>query len=159
MIHLVRDPRGMMSSIDEFGNSVNPAYRCNTMTDDLELEHLVGPGRYIRIRYEDLVYNTTNVLKDIYSFLKIPYTKQQEESVHLHMHASNNSIIQVLDHKNNNNRDKTYKLLTLRNSNFNPNSWQQRLSVETIRTIERDCKRLMKVAGYPRFEPISQQER
>ena len=87
----------------------------------------------MRVRYEDLVTDTVEVLARIYKHLKIEFTKAVLDVAFLHAHADN--------------RTGTY-YDTFRNSDFVHDSWKKELNVKNIRNIEAECERFMQIHGY-----------
>ena len=94
--------------------------------------------RYIRVRYEDLVSKTNIKLRQIYSFLGLPYSRQVERAVSVHTGVPPGP-------KNRN------KFSTFRSKSFNPNTWKKDLTVNKIQEIEKDCEEFMKLTGYQKF--------
>jgi len=84
VIHLVRDPRGIMQSwrkvsrpkMSEEKMQVSASIACKRMLQDCDIRQRLEemfPGRILLVRYEDLVTNTQRVLRNIYtSLLQLP---------------------------------------------------------------------------------------
>lgn len=78
VIHLVRDPRGMlqswrkMASVRQRSNEAmqtNANIACNRILDDCHIRHRLEktfPGRITLLRYEDLVTDTNRILSSVY---------------------------------------------------------------------------------------------
>ncbi|XP_023346030.1 carbohydrate sulfotransferase 1 isoform X2 [Eurytemora carolleeae] len=143
VVHLVRDPRGMIKSMNsrssDFKQTLkNVSQLCNTIQDDVSLKDGLG-SRYIRIRYEDLVENTETNLEQIYKFLELPYSDQVKKAVSKH----------------NNPRVKSGNGFygTVRESGFRTDSWKMGLHLKEIRIIEEQCSSIMEKLNYTIFNP------
>ena len=94
IVHLVRDPRAMITSISKrpgtWSDALrNASYQCNRMLDDSQLEHILPRDRYVRVRYEDLVDDTNTTLARLYNHLNLPYTKHVQNVAFSRTHAEN----------------------------------------------------------------------
>lgn len=75
VIHIVRDPRDcVLSTADAWGNSpLRTAQEWADRTRRCRTAGLVlGPARFLEIRYEDLVADVTGVLRRCFDFLGVP---------------------------------------------------------------------------------------
>ncbi|XP_023327796.1 carbohydrate sulfotransferase 1 isoform X2 [Eurytemora carolleeae] len=147
VVHLVRDPRGMITSMASHQNTWGEAAKnysqlCNKIQDDLSLEEGLGPNRYMRLRYEDLVEDTENELKRIYKLLDIPFTEQVRDAVFRHTNPSNKT------------RGGYYS--TFRGTGFRTDSWKRKLRIEQIRMIEEECSSVLEKLNYNIFDPESE---
>jgi len=141
VVHLVRDPRGMIKSITNnkmWGAGLkNATYQCQRIGLDLKLEQSLG-SRYIRVRYEDLVDNPEGELRRLYGHLGMQYTEQINDVVLAHTKAGNNT--------------RSGYFNTFRNENFRHDSWKQKLGLKMIRMIERACRPVMRQLNYPVYQ-------
>ena len=79
VVHLVRDPRAMITSIARrpgVWSSLlkNSTFQCQRMEDDMKLEQGLPKERYVRVRYEDLVDKTEETLEGLYHHLGLLWT-------------------------------------------------------------------------------------
>ena len=79
VVHLVRDPRAMITSIARrpgVWSSLlkNSTFQCQRMEDDMKLEQGLPKERYVRVRYEDLVDKTEETLEGLYNHLGLLWT-------------------------------------------------------------------------------------
>ncbi|XP_064111789.1 carbohydrate sulfotransferase 1-like [Macrobrachium nipponense] len=78
VIHLVRDPRGSLTSMDELEWNVTTQDICHRIEDDLqqraEMERLY-PDRYHFIKYEDFCLDSFEKTQELFRFLKGKGTK------------------------------------------------------------------------------------
>jgi len=155
VVHIVRDPRAVSASLKaqqvEWGERTADTY-CAHLLGDMELEEYLGPGRYIRIRYEDLVENPVTVLEKIGSFTGVAVTEEMREAVAVRMFGKA---------KKNNNSPVTNSLAasettdyysTTRAPGHKHNSWMRKLGKEEIALLEcGDCGILMDKLGYQKI--------
>ena len=94
VVHLVRDPRAMITSIAKRPGTwsdtlKNATFQCRRMMDDSLLENVLPRERYIRVRYEDLVEQTNTTLARLYHHLAVPYTQHVQRVAFSRTHAEN----------------------------------------------------------------------
>ena len=94
VVHLVRDPRAMITSIAKrpgtWSDTLrNATFQCRRMLEDSKLEDLLPAERYIRVRYEDLVDLTNKTLSRVYDRLGLPYTAHVQNVAFARTHAEN----------------------------------------------------------------------
>lgn len=106
VIHLVRDPRGMMESYRRIGvpKQTNEQMRisadiaCKRMLEDCIARRRLGtmyPGRTLLVRYEDLATATDRVLSDIYNWLlnlAVPESVRKGMNSQLYAHSQDGSM-------------------------------------------------------------------
>ena len=143
VVHLVRDPRGMVRSMTslkdsfnnaEWGNYLAPNI-CRDFREDMGLEQALGP-RYIRIRYEDVVENAEKVIKKLYDQLNIPFTDHVREFIYKQTHAEEGT-------------NKRFE--TSRDEKFRHDVWKENLDMDQIKDIEGECKEVMEILNYPKY--------
>ena len=167
IVHLVRDPRAMISSISKRPGTwsdtlKNASYQCNRMLDDSKLEdilphhrfnilfsfastvqsHSCYSCRYIRVRYEDLVDHTNNTLARVYKHVGLPFTKHVQNAAFSRTHAENITGTQGRGYYN-----------TFRSSNFAHDSWKKKLGLNHVKIIEKGCQEFMDINGYTAYDP------
>ena len=159
IIHLVRDPRAILNS-RYFGGwkqkLQNYKYVCNHLRNDLKIFSLLPEerllvnsvflyaweysnfhSRYILVKYEDLVENTENVMRKLYRFSKIPFTKR----IISHIKGLKSGSVQS---------SKSFYGL-VRSSTFDYNHWRVEMGKQKIRLIEKECKDFMQLMNYTAF--------
>lgn len=175
IVHLVRDPRGMFSSLSakpDIWNGIlgNLEKQCQTIAEDVSLSKRLGVGRwalesikyvtfrkvtlrhivqfslsekelwirhspwcyiwpvllkstppfyyfcrYFRVHYEDLVDNTISTLESIYTFMGVPFGKDERKFAYEHTHED---------------PVKNPYFSTFRGSDFSHDSWKTKLKPE-----------------------------
>ncbi|CAG0888029.1 unnamed protein product [Darwinula stevensoni] len=144
VIHLVRDPRGIVNSIQNQPNEVNfkdDSWEiCDRMWRDILAIDSLSRQRRRRVRYEDVVENPLAAMEELYDFMNIPYTKEVEDRIEAHFDRgeSGNQILQ-------NKYFSTYRNM----SAFDPEHWRSQLEPERIAHIEEMCGHVLQDLGYP----------
>lgn len=150
VIHLVRDPRAIFNSrrLLKWDPDIVPT--CSNLKKDLMLEKVLPPkrygwlcptsknltlnmSRYVRLRYEDMVKDTTVVIKNLYSFIGIPFTANAEK--------------EILRLKNGE-KDSNQFFGVQRSADWNINHWRQKMPLKLIQHIENSCEDFMKTMNY-----------
>ena len=156
IVHLMRDPRAVIASMDRVGWSLNksaintattnfPLFTtlvhkfCSSMIQSLRFA-LSAEGRlpdhYTLLRYEDLVSSPLNVSQELFDFVGIPMSDQVKNYLV-------NSANQSRD------RGYTHEYGTLRNNASNLiDAWRTGLSVEAVRTVELHCWPVLEILRY-----------
>jgi len=141
VVHLVRDPRGMISSMlaqkEEWGQRLSSFENiCGQVQQDLEIGKRLPSDRYLLVRYEDIVEDPFAMFEKICEFSGIEYDDKVKEEIK----KSIGGDISDPDTK------KYYS--TVRSAKFRHDSWKQKLDEKTLSQIECDCSQLMDVLGY-----------
>lgn len=141
MIHLVRDPRAVVSSLIQ-----SNIHRSNAYHGSLRWKMDVRAGlsyesehgdRVMRVSYEDLVKNQENFIGGIAEFLKFdPFALMAGGKISQEYSAFYEKIHENLD------RSLTPAFI---------DKWKQHLSGEELAIIEGICGELMESLGYERF--------
>ena len=88
VVHLVRDPRAVAASVqaqqEEWGGRTATTF-CRQLLADLKVGEELGPDRYFRVTYEELVERPVEVLERISAFTGIPMSEQVLEAVAVRM--------------------------------------------------------------------------
>jgi len=146
VIHLVRDPRGMIKSVksnDIWKNVMsNATNQCLRLMEDLRLEQDLGDN-YIRVRYEDIAKYPQEEMDRIFQHFQWPMRPEIKRSIYAHTHAT---------HKKSSWKKIYYS--TFRSPKFDPNHWKKEMAPRAIENIEKECKDVMEKLGY---QPISHQ--
>lgn len=148
---IMRDPRDTHISLFN-ARFISPSIGYNTIMWRISIKSIERyskkyPGRFFTIRYEDLVSNPGPCLKNICSFLEIPFS---------------NDMLSYLEYKNDFTevvfisdiylqRYHTSILEPLNTSKIG--QWKTRLSKKKIRTAERIAGKYMDLFGYERLSP------
>ncbi|XP_076032331.1 uncharacterized protein LOC143020050 [Oratosquilla oratoria] len=147
VIHLVRDPRGIISSVKKGGgiwgkHNRDAELQCLNMKDDLQLETLLGPQRYLRIRYEDLVDNTTRVTKDALEFAGVGLTEEVKGYIEKHTEGDSRG------------KGSNY-MGTYRDQSFLHDRWKTILTRNEIEDIQTTCSDVMEKLDYKPYRSES----
>ncbi|XP_050718060.1 carbohydrate sulfotransferase 3-like [Eriocheir sinensis] len=146
VIHLVRDPRGILSSVKRgqqlwSDNNRDIALQCANIKGDLSLETL-GPQRYLRVEYEDLVDKQMEVTRLMFSFLGVPVTPSVEEFVKEHTHQDPDPTPVPQRYLN-----------TYRDSGYRHDHWRNELDGLEVQHIQTVCREVMNLLHYPFVSP------
>ena len=145
LVHLVRDPRGVVYSRVKLGwmkkNFNSPEFRKSVQSvfdpilQNIRLGLFSCPSwlrdRFKVVRYEDLVANMVNVTRDLYNFAGLGWSSNVDK------------WISTL--ANNSKHGRTYSLL--RNASISMNSWRH-APKPLIEAVEDVCADLMDLLGY-----------
>jgi len=137
VVHLVRDPRGIIASRAKAWNYDAPGEAtatCSRVRDDLSLEAGLG-NHYVRVRYEDLVDNPEAELQRVYHSLQMPFTEDVKRFIFEHTHETNDA-------------ESASTFGTHREVSFRHDSWKTKILGEKIALIEEDCKDIMDILDY-----------
>ncbi|XP_061578539.1 carbohydrate sulfotransferase 1-like [Cololabis saira] len=160
IIHLVRDPRAILTSrimafADQFrawkiwnATGRQPRYvdltqitsTCEDMAASTETA-LQRPawlrGRYLLVRYEDLALDPKAKATEIYRFLGL----EMEEKVRAWIAKNTNSNVSAPSEWN-------YRYSTTRDSKTTAESWRLRLGFDIVRTVQKLCNETLALLGY-----------
>lgn len=155
IIHLMRDPRAVIASMDRVGWTLNKSMTntartnfplfitlaqkfCSDMVQSLSFAlsaEAKFPDRYKLLRYEDLVRAPLSVSQELFDFVRIPI------SVHVKEYLINSTSSD--DHRNVNGYS------TFRNNvSALINSWRRQFSLENVRAIESHCWPVLDILQY-----------
>ncbi|KAK8391954.1 hypothetical protein O3P69_017516 [Scylla paramamosain] len=142
VVHLVRDPRGILNSVSHGGNiwtdrNRDAVYQCTSLSEDLDLEQL-GPQRYLRMRYEDLVDKPLEETTRVFSFMGVPVSSSV--LTFLKEHTGMDTAGSPL---------KQRYMNTFRQADFRHDHWKKELDSHHIRQIEDVCQVVMNFLHYP----------
>ncbi|XP_068235776.1 carbohydrate sulfotransferase 1-like [Palaemon carinicauda] len=165
IVHLVRDPRGILNSVQREGrrwsDNHQPPVRlvqrdleletvgtgrsytglqCDLVEQYLELETL-GTDRNLRVRYEDLVDKPMEDTKQIFAFMGMTFNEGVIKYIKSHTGTGKN-----LEHK-------PGYFNTFRNSDFRHDQWKENLDNREIKFIENICSSVMRSLGYTMLPP------
>uniref|UniRef100_W5LUK6 Sulfotransferase n=1 Tax=Astyanax mexicanus TaxID=7994 RepID=W5LUK6_ASTMX len=93
-------------------------------------------GKYMTVRYEDLVDNPVNTLRSVHHFLNITNNRDLETFA-MNMTSGNSETSQPF-------------LVSSRNATKAANAWRTVLSYQQIRQVEEYCSQAMSLLGYVR---------
>ena len=162
IIHLMRDPRAVIASMDRVGwtsnnSAVNTAVTnlplfstlvktfCLSMIQTLRFAlsaETKFPDNYKLIKYEDLVRTPLNVSQELFDFAGIPMS----DEVTKYLVSSRNSRY----------RSHSHEYGTLRkNASMLIDAWRTGLSEEAVRTVESHCWPVLEILRYtPVFRQV-----
>uniref|UniRef100_A0A8C4X6F0 Sulfotransferase n=1 Tax=Erpetoichthys calabaricus TaxID=27687 RepID=A0A8C4X6F0_ERPCA len=158
IVHLVRDPRGILASrmtafMDQFrawkiwnATGRRPHYidlsqitrTCTDLSDSVETGFSKPAwlkGKYMLIRYEDLAKEPVQKAKEIYKFIGLG----MDPKVHTWILQNTNGS---------NNAEGNYKFTTTRNSKATAESWRLNLAFDIVQTVQRLCNTTLSQLGY-----------
>nr|XP_045592684.1 carbohydrate sulfotransferase 1-like [Procambarus clarkii]XP_045592685.1 carbohydrate sulfotransferase 1-like [Procambarus clarkii] len=140
VVHLVRDPRGVMNSLKNGGNlwtdnNRNASLLCDAINKNIQLEDL-GPTRYLRVRYEDLVDHPEEETRRIYSFMGV--NVDAKVMAYLKRHTGREDPQGV---------DQRY-LNTYRDVSFRHDHWKAKLNPDVRQHVEDVCSDVMQKLNY-----------
>ena len=141
IVHLVRDPRAMISSMlaqkEEWGNRLTSFKNiCDQVQQDMELGSKLPSDRYLMVRYEDIVEDPYNMFEKICAFTGIEFNDNVKREIKKKIGGD------ISD------PETTKYYSTTRSPQFRHDSWKQKLDEKTLAEIECDCSQLMDVLGY-----------
>ena len=88
VVHLVWDPRSTVASLkaqsEEWGGRTGDTY-CRQVFADMAIGEQLGPNRYLRIAYEDLVNRPMDILEKVWAFDGISVTDDMREAMEVRM--------------------------------------------------------------------------
>ncbi|XP_042218868.1 carbohydrate sulfotransferase 1-like isoform X2 [Homarus americanus] len=158
VIHLVRDPRGILLSVhNSYGGDVS-THVCSSLFQDLQQQQYMKekfPNSYFFVRYEDLCQDPYGKTSEIFRFLKgegnvssstnssssaspsqdIPRCVQ--EFLHTHMHNA-----------------KGNPYSTYRNTATTWQKWRSSISQKSLMTWERECSDVLHMMGHRIFGSV-----
>lgn len=143
VIHLIRDPRGMLESRVRVGYgqgkelSVLAREICSRYKRDLNAAKTLRqlyPNRIKMVAYENIATNPLEMSRDIYSFLSLTFTSSIEQWI--------KQVTSIgLEHNGN------FKTVRPNSTNV-ASGWKKRLTIEKIQTIDRECNYVYQELGY-----------
>ncbi|RXM28996.1 Carbohydrate sulfotransferase 1 [Acipenser ruthenus] len=165
IVHLVRDPRGILASrmtafMDQFrawkiwnATGRKPHYvdlsqitrTCKDLSDSAETGFSKPTwlkGRYMLVRYEDLAKEPVEKAKEIYKFIGL----DMDDKIHTWiLHNTNAS----------NAPEGNYKFTTTRNSKATAESWRLNLSFDIVQTVQNLCNTTLSQLGYRNVNSVA----
>ncbi|EDO46690.1 predicted protein, partial [Nematostella vectensis] len=143
VVHLVRDPRAIISSRLRTETSTWTADKvkkharalCTRMLRNLQkgtAKHWTGS--YHVIRYEDVAEDPEKAAKELYEYLRLSKTTRIRDWVTANARGKHNENA----------------FSTTKNATIAINTWRLTNDLETIRVIEAECSRVMMLLGYRR---------
>ncbi|XP_072044460.1 carbohydrate sulfotransferase 1-like [Amphiura filiformis] len=147
IIHLVRDPRGVMQSRTKLAE-VNADLRrrkgprADEITDlcqhmERNLQYLNKDwlkGRYKIIRYEDIAEQPLKVASEIYKFVGLKLPMRVKTWLHAHCHTERTSDGHAFSHS--------------RNSKETAHAWRKNIGYYKMIHIQTRCRKAMDMLGY-----------
>ncbi|KAK4295588.1 hypothetical protein Pmani_031865 [Petrolisthes manimaculis] len=148
VLHLVRDPRGILYSVARGGgmwsqNNKDAALQCGYMEKDLTLQQL-GQHRYLRVRYEDLVERPLEETQRVLGFLGQSVNQEVMEYMKQHTALGNHTL-------------QTHKqgyMSTYRDGHFRHDKWKENMYPSIVTDIEKVCQSVMATMQYSPLKPV-----
>ena len=151
VIHLVRDPRGMINSqlktklVKKSGKPLQTIVSkyCRNIEDDVRLNQYLSRNKQGRIRlvkYEDLAEYPFQIVTALYRFAKLNLT----EEVIKHVNKSTSMNL----------RDDCAYCTTRRNSTKTAYQWHEEISDSVLALVDSLCASVYRLLGYERFKPV-----
>ena len=148
VILLVRDPRAVFNSRSETlvsnwctePSCASPVNECRDLLEDVTSAkqlYLKYPDKVHLIRFEDLGLNPYQTVRQILSFLDLPWSQRLDKFISTHT---------MIDHSDSDPMEKSYG--TSRNSSAVAFAWKQSMALSNISAIQEVCSQPMKMLGY-----------
>ncbi|XP_014681213.1 PREDICTED: carbohydrate sulfotransferase 1-like [Priapulus caudatus] len=154
VIHLIRDPRGVMSSrlslhgedrLSDGRLAESARDLCRQMVADLkDGRALLKPDQYHQVKYEDLAQYPIQTAKKVYSFLDLEMDAAVVKYLHIHAGAENSSNV----HENFAFQYGTYR----RNASATALGWRKGLTKAQIKKVEKGCREIFEMTDYKLFD-------
>ena len=140
VLHLLRDPRAIVTSRLRLGwIDTNQEIQefCNRINENLKFVKTAKNFRnYVILRYEDLVANVLPVVKNIFKVTGLNLTNHLEKwLVENTRWSGSTDVVEPFT-------------TTKRNAIKTANLWRKNISINTVRLVEKNCKFVLKEAGY-----------
>ena len=153
VVHLVRDPRAVAASLqaqaEEWGGRTASTY-CRQLLADLQVGEELGPDRYLRIAYEELVERPVEVLDRIAAFTGTPVSQEVLEAVAVKM-LGKPEAKRVGDGNETAATATTEYYSTVRPVGHRHDRWRSRLREEQVATLQcGPCGEVLARLGYPK---------
>ncbi|KAG7158914.1 carbohydrate sulfotransferase 5-like [Homarus americanus] len=145
IIHLVRDPRGSLTSIKNLGWNSKPSIRCSALQDDMcRYNNLLKkyPAKLTRLRLERLSMDPYGTVSDIYAFLYDGATLSKVTLQFLMEHMSATDTQPSGDNMD-----------TQKNSLKEYQSWRWKITSELLKETEKEpaCRATITQLGHVLF--------
>ncbi|KAL7640879.1 UNVERIFIED_CONTAM: hypothetical protein RMT77_008016 [Armadillidium vulgare] len=147
IIHLIRDPRGALNSIDKFKWKVTEETRCKGLLEDLIIFEKLKqkfPERIVRVSYEVFSLQPTKETKKLFKFLFDLDGIPEKAMKNLKTHVSPEKNIDG-------------PMSTIKNSSSQYQSWRWKISKNYLEKVEniRDCRESILKMKHNLFHTIS----
>ncbi|XP_064613055.1 carbohydrate sulfotransferase 1-like [Liolophura sinensis] len=147
VVHLVRDPRGIISSrMNHFGNYKKTGdiledvtKLCQSMLKDFHSVKLYRrrfPDRIMTILYEDLAERPEVITAQIYKFVNSPLPESVREWIHANTQAETDEELQ------------SFMGTQRKNSSLTASFWRTRISLQLAKYVDQKCHEIYKKVGY-----------
>ncbi|GAB1607966.1 carbohydrate sulfotransferase 1-like [Argonauta hians] len=154
VVHLLRDPRGILNSRLRLGvfnkknSKIVAATLCQNMHNNIReyLKLKENPQfrhRMMTVFYEDLGEYPIAISKEMFSFLEIPFTVTIRKWIKANMLGTTN-------------RNGNPFSVLHRNSHLHVNSWRSKLSYGMVSVIDESCQNLYEISGYNKVDSNDQ---
>ncbi|XP_064113496.1 carbohydrate sulfotransferase 1-like [Macrobrachium nipponense] len=153
IVHLVRDPRGVVASrhrliedVPSLGEDLtNVTAICGRYSRDLNESSIIAkdyPNRYTLLRYEDMTKRTEINARQMHHFLGIPYTNLVAR------HVADHALGLV--------PEDSHPYGLSRNGTAAPFRWRRAMPFHLVKTVQDECSRVLHAYGYRVFRSESE---
>ncbi|XP_018006480.1 carbohydrate sulfotransferase 3 [Hyalella azteca] len=145
VVHLYRDPRGFMNSINKFTNwNHNSSKYCENLNNDLLDFRILSekhPQQMIQIAYENFSNDPTEGTKKLFNFVYGNATLEAPTLSYLESHTK---------------FDSNGPMTTLKNSGAAAEAWRNTISIKTLGDVEHDlqCRQAVRLMNHTIFNSI-----
>ena len=147
VIHLVRDPRGVVASRKpKLTGSQQDIYQlaytyCHMAVLDAVHARKWAPSSYLLVRYEDMVLHPTRSMNSIYTFLGIAPGQTLESWIRLQEQL-------LIKRTRSSSRHETFHNTERSHPRSIPTRWRHVLTSDEVFTIQKACGPMMGMFGY-----------
>ena len=151
-VHIVRDGRDVALSHKTYPFGASNVGECarqwvRDLHVNLKMGAIVGPQRYLVVRYEDLIIDTEPALRRICDFIGVPYSPQMLE------------YGKMVDTKIPQDRRWLWPLLDQSPAKSNVHRWKTHMSTTERIVFERTANRMLREFGYETYGTVPRRVR
>lgn len=143
IVHLLRDPRGVIMSRLALGSRMNITATAESLCLAMESNYLEASrltssysGRIYQVYYEDLATNPMETFKKMYDFIGYSFNKDDDATILEKTQAKTLG------------KSRTFS----KNSTVTASKWREKISMEQLHRINAMCSSLYRVLGYPALD-------
>lgn len=153
VVHLLRDPRGIIDSrrrggfLRNSGIAQSSKSLCALIRKNVQYSKTLQsrfPNRILTVLYEDIAQNPVGLSNKFYSELHLKYSDNFEEWIFNHTSAGI--------------PDNAYYETVRSNSSETSQSWRKRLSFKDVKVIEEECGDIIDLLGFRKVIDVKDQK-